>query len=243
MSDGLALAVAALIPLVALSLTSFVKVSVVLSLLRNALGTPEAPSTLVVTSLSLVLTVFVMAPVATRMVAAADLPAPATSPSAPAPASPAGAPASTTPASLPGAPPSAAAAATALLPDDVQARLPAIERGLVPLRGFLRHHAGAAEHATFVGLAHELGTPEATGDELWVLAPAFVTTELKEALAIAVVLLIPFLVLDLVVGLTLSALGLSTTSPQVVALPLKLALLVAVDGWRLLLDGLVRGYA
>ena len=84
---------------------------------------------------------------------------------------------------------------------------------------------------------------DALGDELWVLAPAFVSTELKEAFAIAVVLFIPFLILDLVVGLSLGAMGLSTVAPQAIALPLKLVLFVAVDGWRLLFEGLVRGYA
>ena len=43
--------------------------------------------------------------------------------------------------------------------------------------------------------------------------------------------------------LLLAALGLQTTSPQVVALPLKLLLFVAVDGWRLLVEALLRGYA
>jgi type III secretion protein R len=80
------------------------------------------------------------------------------------------------------------------------------------------------------------------GDELWVLAPAFVATELREAFAIAVLIFVPFLVIDLVVGLGLAALGLSGTSPQSIALPLKLLLFVAVDGWRLLLEGLLRGY-
>ena len=70
------------------------------------------------------------------------------------------------------------------------------------------------------------------------LAPAFVTTELREAFAIAVLIFVPFLVIDLVVGLALAALGLQTTSPQIVALPLKLLLFVAVDGWRLLIDAL-----
>ena len=60
---------------------------------------------------------------------------------------------------------------------------------------------------------------------------------------IAVLIFIPFLVIDLLVGLGLAALGLSTTSPQTVALPIKLLLFVAVDGWRLLIDSLLRGYA
>ena len=65
------LAVLAIVPLVVLMLTSFVKISVVLSLLRNALGAPDAPSGLVVIGLSLLLTFFVMAPVAIDMVHAA----------------------------------------------------------------------------------------------------------------------------------------------------------------------------
>ena len=58
-------------PLVLLMLTGFVKISVVLSLLRNAIGALDAPSSLVVLGMSLVLTAFVMAPVASDMVRAA----------------------------------------------------------------------------------------------------------------------------------------------------------------------------
>src|SRR5437763_7478465 len=72
------LALLAVVPLVVLTLTSFVKLSVVLSLLRNAIGAPDAPSGLIVTGLALVLTFFVMAPVAIDMVhAAAEAPVPA----------------------------------------------------------------------------------------------------------------------------------------------------------------------
>ena len=114
-------------------------------------------------------------------------------------------------------------------------------RALVPLRGFLGQHAGARDRETFVGLATRMGRA-VHGDEIWVLAPAFVATELREAFAIAVLIFVPFLVLDLVVGLGLAALGLTATSPHAIALPLKLLLFVAVDGWRLLIEGLLRGY-
>src|SRR5579862_5425258 len=70
------LALVAIVPLVVLTLTSFVKLSVVLSLLRNAIGAPDAPSGLVVTGLALVLTFFVMAPVGVDMVHAAAAPGP-----------------------------------------------------------------------------------------------------------------------------------------------------------------------
>lgn len=221
------LALVAIVPLVVLTLTSFVKLSVVLSLLRNAIGAPDAPSGLVVTGMALVLTFFVMAPVAVDMVHAAAT-APAT-PAAPAVASDGR---------------SIDAALHALVPAEYQSQLDAAERAIEPLRAFLAKHAGAADRATFVALAKQLGpkTSAVRGDELWVLAPAFITTELREAFAIAILIFLPFLVIDLVVALGLAALGLQTTSPQTVALPLKLLLFVAVDGWRLLLDALLRGY-
>jgi type III secretion protein R len=127
------------------------------------------------------------------------------------------------------------------VPKAYRPEVDAAARAVVPLRGFLAHHASARDRETFTGLATRMGRTVA-GDELWVLAPAFLTTELREAFAIAVLVFVPFLVIDLVVGLGLAALGLSSTSPQTVALPLKLLLFVAVDGWRLLIDGLLRGY-
>src|SRR5260221_7297771 len=86
MTNAALLALVAIVPLVVLTLTSFVKLSVVLSLVRNAIGAPDAPSGLVITGLSLVLTFFVMTPVAIDMAKAATAPAPtAPAPNAPAP--------------------------------------------------------------------------------------------------------------------------------------------------------------
>ncbi|MFT3691549.1 MAG: flagellar type III secretion system pore protein FliP [Kofleriaceae bacterium] len=218
MSNAVLLALVAIVPLVILSLTSFVKISVVLSLLRNAIGAPDAPSGLVVTGLSLILTFFVMSPVALDMIRAADQPAPQT---APAPA---------------------ADPWRTLVPQEYQPQVDRAERGLGPLRTFLTKHSTDRDRATFKELGQKLGhSPE--GDEIWVLAPAFVATELREAFMIAVLIFVPFLVIDLVTALGLASLGLQSTNPQTIALPLKLLLFVAVDGWRLLLDALLRGYA
>jgi flagellar biosynthetic protein FliP len=130
----------------------------------------------------------------------------------------------------------------ALVPPAYRGEVDAVQRALGPLRGFLARHAAARDRETFAGLAARTGHA-VQGDELWALAPAFVTTELREAFAIAVLIFVPFLVIDLVVGLGLAALGLSSTSPQAIALPLKLLLFVSVDGWRLLIEALLRGYA
>jgi type III secretion protein R len=249
------LALVALVPLVVLTLTSFVKVSVVLSLVRNAIGATDAPSGLVITGLSLVLTFFVMAPVAARMVqaSASATPAPmlndrgAVSPDGGRPGTPGAAatPGPTAPGSAPassGEPSQVDVLLRALVPAQYQTQVAAAERSLGPLREFLTKHARQVDRDTFRELAGTLGNT-VRGDELWVLAPAFIATELREAFMIAVLIFVPFLVIDLVVGLGLAALGLASTSPQTVALPLKLVLFVAVDGWRLLLDGLLRGYA
>jgi type III secretion protein R len=220
MSNALLLALVAIVPLVVLTLTSFVKISVVLSLVRNAIGAPDAPSGLVVTGLSLILTFFVMSPVALDMMRAAGAPAAPTAPAAPKPDD----------------------AWRALVPVEYQPQFDAAERGIGPLRTFLTKHSAEKDRATFRDLGVKLGH-QVNGDELWVIAPAFVTTELREAFTIAVLIFIPFLVIDLVVALGLASLGLASTNPQTIALPLKLLLFVAVDGWRLLLDSLLRGYA
>jgi type III secretion protein R len=128
-----------------------------------------------------------------------------------------------------------------LVPAEYRPQLDAAGRALVPLKVWLGKHAAAADKETFVALAKKMGK-EVTGDELWVLAPAFIASELREAFAIAVLVFLPFLIIDLVVALGLASLGLQASSPQTVALPFKLLLFVAVDGWRLLLDSLLRGY-
>jgi len=213
-------AIVAIAPLVVLTLTSFVKLSIVLSLLRNAIGAPDAPSGLVVTGVALVLTFFVMAPVAIDMVHAAA--APPAAEVAPAPGS-------------------VDEAVRQLVPAEYKPQVEAAERAIEPLRAWLGKHAGQADKDTFVGLAKRLGK-DVRGDELWVLAPAFIATELREAFAIAVLIFLPFLVIDLVVALGLASLGLQASNPQAIALPFKLLLFVAVDGWRLLLESLLRGY-
>jgi type III secretion protein R len=82
-----------------------------------------------------------------------------------------------------------------------------------------------------------------TGErDLVVLAPAFVVSELRRAFTIGFLVFVPFLAVDLVVANVLLALGLTQLSPTSVALPFKLLLFVAVDGWRLLARSLALSY-
>ena len=65
----LALAALSLLPFLLVTFTSFTKISVVLSLTRSALGTQQAPPTVVLTGLAAVLSLVVMGPVAEAMLA------------------------------------------------------------------------------------------------------------------------------------------------------------------------------
>jgi type III secretion protein R len=116
-----------------------------------------------------------------------------------------------------------------------------------PLRGFLARFARDDDRATFLELARRArasspGAAPATDDDLAVLAPAFIVSELRRAFTIGFLVFLPFLVVDLLVANVLLALGLQQLSPTSVALPFKLLLFVAVDGWKLLARGLVLGY-
>ena len=71
------------------------------------------------------------------------------------------------------------------------------------------------------------------------LTTAYVLSELKTAFQMGFLLFIPFLVIDLGVSSVLMSLGMMMVPPNMVALPLKLLLFVMVDGWSLLVQGLV----
>jgi type III secretion protein R len=115
-----------------------------------------------------------------------------------------------------------------------------------PLREFLKANTNAREKERFLAVAKE-ARPEPdrssiAADDLKVLVPAFVVTELGEAFAIGFLIYLPFLVIDLVVANILLALGMQMLSPTQVSLPFKLLLFVAIGGWGLLAHSLVAGY-
>jgi len=72
--------------------------------------------------------------------------------------------------------------------------------------------------------------------------PAFMLTELSEAFQIALLLLLPFVVIDIVVASMITSLGLQALRPNSVGVPMKLLLFIVVDGWALLTESLVLGY-
>lgn len=75
-----------------------------------------------------------------------------------------------------------------------------------------------------------------------VLVPSFITSQLKAAFEIGVLIYLPFFVIDLVTSNILLAMGMMMLSPLTIALPLKLLLIVMVDGWTLIIQGLVLSF-
>jgi type III secretion protein R len=136
--------------------------------------------------------------------------------------------------------------AAAKTPDTVSLVQDGIDAVREPMRQFLSSNASEREKARFLEVARK-ARPEADRaavhpDDLPVLVPAFVVTELTEAFAIGFLLFLPFLVIDLVVANILLALGMQMLSPTQVSLPFKLLLFVAINGWGLLAQALVTGY-
>lgn len=115
-----------------------------------------------------------------------------------------------------------------------------------PMRDFLKNNASETEKARFFEVAKN-ARPEAERakvgkDDLTILAPAFVVTEITEAFAVGFLIFLPFLIIDLVVANVLLSLGMQTLNPTQVSLPFKLLLFVAINGFGLLAQALVAGY-
>lgn len=118
----------------------------------------------------------------------------------------------------------------------------AIEEGSKPLKEFMMKQTRESDLEFFVQLSKHR-QPE-TPDEItvWEVAPAYIMSELKTAFEIGFIIYIPFIVLDLVVANILLALGMMMLTPTIISLPFKLLIFIAVDGWALIVQGLVSSY-
>ena len=118
----------------------------------------------------------------------------------------------------------------------------ALEQGSKPLKEFMMKQTRESDLAFFVELSHK--TPPKSPEEInmWEVAPAYILSELKTAFEIGFVVFVPFIVLDLVVANILLALGMFMLSPTIISLPFKLLIFIAVDGWALIVQGLVQSY-
>jgi flagellar biosynthetic protein FliP len=118
----------------------------------------------------------------------------------------------------------------------------AANAALEPIRDFMLRQTRPADLLVMARLS-DGPRPRTPADiRLAPLAAAFLLSELKTAFQIGVVILLPFLLVDLLVAVTVTSLGLTGLSPQAAGLPLKLALFVGVDGWNLVASSLLRTF-
>jgi type III secretion protein R len=212
----LALAALSLVPFVLMMVTSFVKISVVLSIVRSALGTQQIPPTQVITGLAIILTVYIMAPVGQTMYKASEMDILAKGPSLMSSESV-------------GNLLEAANKSKEPLRDFLIKKITNKDRSLF-------YNLAKKMRTT------EEDRKSITDRDFMIIVPAFVVSELKEAFQIGFLLFVPFIVIDMVVANILLALGMQMLSPTTISMPFKLLLFVVVDGWYLIAKGLVIGY-
>lgn len=197
-----------LLPLLVVTMTGFLKISVVLFLVRNALGVQQMPPNLVLYGIALVLTGFVSAPLLSDMATRVG------------------------------------DAQIQLQTTEDVARAAELVRD--PLKQHLVKYTKPAERAFFMEGTARLWPEEARADvrddDLVILIPAFVASELTRAFEIGFLIYLPFLIVDIVVANVLMALGMIMVSPVLISVPLKLLLFVAIDGWSRLMHGLILSY-
>ena len=199
-----------LLPFVAMIATSYLKIVIVMSLIRNALGIQSIPPNMVVNALAMILTFYIMAPFASEswdivkreMAEKQAVETRAQGKSA------AGAP-----------------AGVAFYDTDV------VAKAAEPFRKFLSDHVSDRERAFFVNTAERLWgkdgeSANVASDSFYILLPSFCVSELTKSFQIGFLL----------------AMGMMMVSPVTISLPFKLLLFVMVNGWTLLIQGLVRGY-
>ncbi|HYQ42946.1 MAG TPA: flagellar type III secretion system pore protein FliP [Polyangiaceae bacterium] len=118
----------------------------------------------------------------------------------------------------------------------------ALEVGSQPLKRFMLRQTREADLKLFYD-ATNAPLPQTPDDVPMRLAmPAFVISELTTAFQMGVVILLPFLVVDLAVASLLMSMGMMMVPPSTIALPIKLLLFVLVDGWNLVAGSLLRSY-
>lgn len=196
-----------LAPSLLVMVTAFARITIVLSLLRSAIGAANVPPNPVLIGLSLFLTFFVMQPVVERAWEDGIQP----------------------------------------MVEGRIGEMEGLERSAEPFRAFMAANVREGDLSLFLDLAG-LAPPEKeagkSAEAPWrALVPAFMVSELRRGFEIGFLVFLPFLVIDLVVASLLMSLGMMMLPPSAVSLPFKIIFFVMVDGWRLISESLVQGFA
>ncbi len=118
----------------------------------------------------------------------------------------------------------------------------AIQKSIKPFKMFMIKNTREKDLALFFRIRH-LPNPKTINDvPLTVLVPAFMVSELKTAFEIGFLLFLPFLIIDMVVSSILMSLGMMMLPPVMISLPFKILIFILVDGWDLVVMGLVQSF-
>ena len=118
----------------------------------------------------------------------------------------------------------------------------ALRRAEPPLRDFMLRQVREQDLSALAGAAMEKPPASAQDVPTWVLAPAFLLSELRIAFKIGFLVYLPFLVVDMMVAAVLNSMGMMMLPPMLFSAPLKLLLFTLVDGWSLLAQQLVHSF-
>ncbi len=218
----LLLTLLSLAPAILMMTTSFIRIVVVLALLRQAVGTQQLPPSQVITSLALFLTLLIMAPVWERVYDTAV------------------APYSAGEISLDEAWRRGQQPLRQFMADQIERTGNTDDVWL-----FLDYLAPAESVGDEPPNYVYFGADESKGERnvpLQALLPAFMLSELKTAFIIGFQIYLPFVILDMVVASVMISMGMLMLPPVLISLPFKLLLFVLVDGWRLVVEMLLQSF-
>lgn len=217
------LTVLSIAPGLLIVMTCFTRFVIVLSMLRMALGLNQSPPNLVITSLALFLTFFVMQPVFQTSWDEGLAPL------------------------LEGSITEEQAVSRIAMPFH---RFMAANTREIDIALFERYasEGGRAEPLvapSFSAMAAEPPeSPRDRADVSWsVLVPAFMISELRRAFTIGFLIYLPFVAIDLIVASILMGAGMMMLSPVMISLPFKVIFFVLIDGWYMLAGSLIQSYA
>ncbi len=211
-----ALALLALLPFIVMLMTSFLKIVIVFSLLRNAIGVQQSPPNQALNGMALIMSIYVMFPTGVAMYDKAKTYIQSQAPT------------------------------NLLSPESAFYVMNVIDQAKEPLKDFLKRNTSVKNTRYFYQLAYkkfpEGYKKDLSMDDFIIIVPAYITSQIKAAFEVGVLIYLPFFVIDLVTSNILLAMGMMMLSPLTIALPLKLLLIVMIDGWTLIVQGLVLSF-
>ena len=119
----------------------------------------------------------------------------------------------------------------------------ALEKAQDPLKEFMLLYTRENELSFFLDVAPtpvDITNPQDL--PIHIILPAFMLSELKTGFQMGLLILLPFLVVDMVIASVLMSLGMFMLPPPIIALPIKLMIFVLIDGWTVILTSLVNSF-